>query len=156
MKFTELPDNLKQKVLQKHWTININHEWWDLTVDNLEKQLEEDFGFSNVKISFSGFASQGDGASFTGELIDLKQFLEKTGINPTIHFRRGTSNYSHERTVSIDFEYLENEIEDWRIEKCQEIYRALEEEYDYLTSEEQIEERLIANDYDFDEEGEIV
>jgi len=35
------------------------------------------------------------------------------------------------------------------------IYRSLETEYDYLTSEEQIAESIIINGYEFDEYGEI-
>lgn len=37
-----------------------------------------------------------------------------------------------------------------------EIYKALEEEYEYLTSEEYFREQAEANDWKFDEEGEIV
>jgi hypothetical protein len=36
------------------------------------------------------------------------------------------------------------------------IYRQLEAEYDYLTSEEYIAELIAANDYDFDEDGNII
>jgi hypothetical protein len=33
------------------------------------------------------------------------------------------------------------------------LYRQLEQEYDYLTSDEAVDETLIANDYTFTEEG---
>jgi hypothetical protein len=39
--------------------------------------------------------------------------------------------------------------------KCIEIYKNLNDSYDYLQSDEVIKETLISNDYDFTEEGEI-
>jgi hypothetical protein len=36
------------------------------------------------------------------------------------------------------------------------IQARLQDDYDYLTSDEAIEESIIANEYDFDEEGERV
>jgi hypothetical protein len=36
---------------------------------------------------------------------------------------------------------------------CRELYRALEKEYDYFTSDEQIVEALRENYYDFTEDG---
>lgn len=156
MKYSELPEEIQQKVLDKYRYINIEHlEWYEYTIDRLKEELENEYGFENVKIYFSGFGNQGDGASFTGRLVNLKMFLEKTGIDPSLRFDSTGSNYSHERTVRIDFEYLESEIEDWRIDKCHEIYNALEEEYEYLISDEQIIERIEANDYDFDENGRL-
>jgi hypothetical protein len=38
---------------------------------------------------------------------------------------------------------------------CSELYRTLEKEYDYFTSDEQIAEALRDNDYDFTEGGNI-
>lgn len=157
MKYNELSDEIKEKVIKKHWTINIdNYEWWDYIINNFQKELQDDYGFSNVKICFSGFASQGDGASFTGEITNFKQFCEKAELTPLVKFKRNSTRYSHENTVSIDFENLECQIEDWRIDKCREIYEVLEKEYFHLTADEQIIETVNANNYDFNEEGEII
>ena len=153
MKFNELSDKIKEKVLDKYRDINVDHEWYDFTVDNLQKELEDEYGFSNVKISFSGFASQGDGASFTGRIIDFQTFVKKTEIDPSIRFERNDHRYSHKNTVSVDYEDLERSIDEWRSEKCSEIYKTLEAEYDYLTSDEQVAESIDANQFEFDEEG---
>jgi hypothetical protein len=46
-------------------------------------------------------------------------------------------------------------VEETRHNFCREIYRALETEYDYLTSEEAIIETIEANEYEFTEDGEL-
>jgi hypothetical protein len=42
-----------------------------------------------------------------------------------------------------------------RLDLSQEIYKSLESEYDYLTSDEIIAESLIINEYEFTEDGKI-
>lgn len=56
-----------QSFINEHRDINIEHEWWDSVYDNfkcvckiLGIELDKD------EPSFSGFCSQGDGASWTG------------------------------------------------------------------------------------------
>ena len=51
---------------------------------------------------------------------------------------------------------LEDEITSDYETKCKEIYRSLEESYDYLTSEKVIIETFQANEYEFDEFGNII
>jgi len=50
-------------------------------------------------------------------------------------------------TEDIDAEFLRSLCEDYRI--------MLQNEYEYLTSEEAIIETIIANEYEFTEEGEL-
>jgi len=52
-------------------------EMWDpeFTYDYYEEKLQE-AGFENAKINYSGFYSQGDGASFTAD-INLKVYVQK-------------------------------------------------------------------------------
>lgn len=59
-----------------------DYEWGTYTYEEWEKILAE-IGFENAKINFSGFASQGDGASFTANLdiAKLITFLS-TPIEP--------------------------------------------------------------------------
>ena len=76
--------------------------------------------------------------------------------------RCGASNfYSHENTATVswlpDYNFVEDVmelIEDLRRALCQEIYTSLEREYEYLTSDEYVKERLIEGDYEFTREGE--
>jgi hypothetical protein len=52
----------------------LDYEWWEHTYSYATEQGKER-GFDIEDIRFSGFCSQGDGASWTGR-VDLKQFLE--------------------------------------------------------------------------------
>jgi hypothetical protein len=51
-----------------------------------------------------------------------------------------------------DFEWF---LRDKYNDLCQELYKTLEKEYDYLTSDEQIVEALRDNDYDFTDDGDM-
>lgn len=91
--------------------------------------------------------------------------------------KRRTHHYYHENTVYVDSEYclyyfqqktprlasflettmqnVENAIAEKVIEFSRQIYRELEKEYDYLTSETAVFESLQANDCEFTEDGKI-
>lgn len=195
----------KADVIEKHRDINVDiHDWYECTIDDWKERLGE-MGFYDPDIQFSGFWSQGDGASFTsrsvpgphtdpdvveawnnlvgaaaliGETIteDLRA-LAYGGVARTNH------RYYHENTVSVDWNWddppygnyelptegmkpfadaliasVERYFEDLdeRVRSlCRQIYDDLEKEYEYLTSDEAVEETLEANGYDFDEEGDI-
>jgi hypothetical protein len=74
-------------------------------------------------------------------------------------------HYSHEfctiiNTERLDGKYIitdvEEEIADILRDFMRYIYRSLEKEYDYLHSFEVARENILMNDYEFNEEGEIV
>jgi len=49
--------------------------WSEYILEEGKKGLER-IGFSDPEISFSGFGSQGDGASFTSKYLDLSEFTQ--------------------------------------------------------------------------------
>ena len=70
-----------EKILEKHRYTNVEHEWWEFTVEQLKEELVA-LGFENTGVNFSGFWSQGDGASFTGDwdsekILTVKELKEK-------------------------------------------------------------------------------
>lgn len=72
-KFSELEGRAKDRAADKLREWITDHEWWDCVYE----QAKEDGkarGFEIEDISFRGFWSQGDGASWTGE-INLNTFL---------------------------------------------------------------------------------
>lgn len=179
-KFNELPAEAKAKVLKNNHDINTEENWYEYYFDEVHERLE-DLGYNNVDISFSGFWSQGDGASFTAD-IDLIKWLKEhkrlsyykklikdiDSENIYGNIKRIDNYYSHYNTcnTSIYGSYLTDEkfklvdqlmeeIESERRQLCKEIYKQLEKAYDYLTSEEAIIETLEANDYDFTLDGKI-
>ena len=57
----------------------VDGDWYDITIDEWKRWLSA-VGFEDAKIAFSGFSSQGDGASFTSDVdvAKLATFLAKT------------------------------------------------------------------------------
>ncbi len=73
--FDQLSDSAKDDYRWKFDQRHNDTEWWSEPVILEWKWLLEKKGFTDVEINFSGFSSQGDGASFTGHLSDAKTYL---------------------------------------------------------------------------------
>ena len=118
-KYDELPENVKDKVIDNNWGINVDDSFWnDYTLDYWKEKLESR-GFINPEINFSGFASQGDGASFTCDSIDFpslfksqkdtKRFagilrnLDNGNLYLSAKLSRTDYHYVHEYTVNVDY-----------------------------------------------------
>lgn len=187
-------------LIEEHRLINTSHDWWDSSYDDF-RQICDIIGIDLDKDepSFTGFWSQGDGASFTGkyqawvardydltapilcyetapakirehepedeelhriadELCMLSRIYFPVFINTT---RFGSSSYVHEHTMDCYVEPMEGDPDDWAEEvhaHVQEqatllmrdlarwLYRTLEKEYDYLTSDEAVWEAIQANE----------
>lgn len=131
---------------------------------------------------FSGFCSQGDGACIAlakysynkgmvkqikeyapqdTELHEIAQRLQRlqAGAFYTITADiRHSGRYHHERAMSIDSEcergsFAESDFKDIVSDLCLWLYKQLETEYDWLTSDESIKETIILNEYEFTAEG---
>ena len=72
MKFAELDRKVQEKLLQAEAEA-LDYEWWDCTEEDYKEQGKER-GFDIEKMFFSGFCSQGDGASWVGT-VDITRFL---------------------------------------------------------------------------------
>lgn len=191
--FEELSPQAKATALENHRDINTDWDsWQDDVLTDAESELEQD-GFTDVEIHYSGFYSQGDGASFTGQVENPRRFVEGVlGMEHlpdsildlfTIESVRGTSRYYHEKTVALEVDYDDSEGDiineyplglevpftydlakiaaeikkrgdSWLETKCRKIYRRLEKEWDWLSSDESVEDALIANGLKFTEDGE--
>lgn len=184
------PDFL-EKVLDRHRDINTLDDWWDFVCDDCIEKLES-LGYENTDIRFSGFYSQGDGASFTGtvnvlEWIRVNDKEEKykrisklinngvIDINNDKIVRDRWNNYVHENTTTLYFDTnyqygvcknynnieeflkdLEHDIYKHHVDLNKEIYRSLEEAHDYLQSDQSVCDTLEVNEYEFDEQGNII
>lgn len=136
-------------------------------------------GFENAEIRYSGFGSQGDGASFTCDCnLDKLNNAYKLGLKSSIviaiseycliDITTNSSRYCHEKTMTYDVyperrafmlhkkanEAAEQILEIARSEARQ-IYKSLESEYDYQNSDEAIIEYCKANNVEFLESGKI-
>lgn len=191
--------DIPSEVMERYRDINVDHDWWDCTYDYWKSRLAR-MGVEVDEINFSGFWSQGDGASFTGVVRskDMKRFMRIHGLRERyrplytilgqvdvwVNITRSSSFYSHSNTVSISVDgddptsWIDDDTDDLReamllelyeqamlwwpdLETdCAEIlrgymddiYHDLEEEHDYLTSDEAVREAIIANElYDPEE-----
>lgn len=130
-------DQQQNELIDKHWDINVDHDWWDCTYDEFKLEMIEK-GITIDDINFTGFYSQGDGASFTGR-IDMIQFLKAHDLEHIYmgatffagqgelwaEITRGDSRYCHEHSVEatlIDDTY-NNFDDDIRFE----VYTRMEE-----------------------------
>ncbi len=177
--------NLKEKVLQNYHDINVDFDgWYDAVYEKWIEDLKS-YGFEDVKIYFSGFWSQGDGACFISKDINLSMLAEKLNFSTReINCIKAlqeqgyiyselthNSNYYHEySTFFVIYDgytratwnrllkivaRLEIAVKNLIIELSKGIFKDLQAEYEYLTSEDAILERLEMNDYEFDENGNI-
>lgn len=172
-------DEVKDKAIEYNRYINVDFDWWSKDIINEWETKLENRGFSNPKIYFSGFSCQGDGACFDAD-IDInkllasdvciseknREILEKIKDDITVKIEGHDLRYCHAYTRHVYIynnpeEYeakipaIEEELNEMRIELCNEIYNDLQDEYYYLISDTAVEETLIANEYLFEENGEI-
>ena len=109
---------IPQEVLDKYRYFNTEFDdWWAYTYDYWKNRLER-MGVDVDEINFSGFWSQGDGASFTGTIRakNLKRFMRIHGMRERyraiytvldhldgwVTISRSSSHYCHEYTVTSD------------------------------------------------------
>ena len=72
-------EEIKQKVVEKYSYINVDYaNWHDFIINEWKLKLEE-LGFINPEISYTGFYSQGDGASFIAD-VDIKLAAQKSEL----------------------------------------------------------------------------
>ena len=113
MKFNDLSDTEKAEVRAQY---EPDYEWWDYVYDNAKEDAHQ-YGFRIDDICFSGFYSQGDGASWTGN-VDLVTWLEKhrpdcakatvmvelmtqDWVDPKANVIRLSSHYAHSNTMQV-------------------------------------------------------
>lgn len=126
----ELSEDARERAIEQWRNENPeypDYEWCDCVIDEWTKKLEG-MGFYNIKIYFSGFWSQGDGACFDadveakelfvhlghGDQLDAWDAIAKLDLEfevPEFSFSIETVNtrYSHHNTRDLYFE-IENDM----------------------------------------------
>jgi hypothetical protein len=202
-RFHELSDKAKARARDHYREQGLHDQWWDFVYEDAVRvagilgiSITEKSGPSPA-IYFSGFSSQGDGASFQGgytpkpgnettegirnecpedkelhRIADALALLQvSTRVQHGLHVEASittSGSYCHSGTMNVDVTYVEwtdgespdlavheeltqlmRDFADW-------IYNQLETEYDWLTSDEHIDETLLDGDNEFKESGELV
>ena len=185
-RFEELSEKAQSHALEKYRDIFVSDSFW--YEDLLEEYMIclEKYGFYDTKILFSGFFSQGDGACFDAQHIDVAEVLNAilmtdqayidrefirfytlanhNAIECDILQRSSYYVHAHTRYVGVDSPFLtemetkrlEEIIEDFRIDICHTIYNSLEAEYQYQTGDEVLREFFIETECEFYENGKMV
>lgn len=179
--FAELNDTQKKQAIEIMRDIenqDSNPYWANDLIEQTKEDLKE-YGINEADIQYSGFCSQGDGASISTKNIEAEKFLRKVKswskfkslhkfiINDTISLSviRYNYQYSHEYCVygCVEFPYyveysitnqaqveeLQTLITETIRDLSRKLYKELEDENDYHYSEEAIIENINANDYHF-------
>jgi len=142
----------QKELIEKYRDINTDHDWWDYTYSDFAERMVEK-GIDPDDFAFSGFWSQGDGASFCGR-INMAQFLKVHDLEaeyPAATFfalrdevsaklvRKG-NYYSHANTVSLNLtDDILNEYDDDDV-RCA-VYEAMAQEY--VHGESDLEEKVL-------------
>jgi hypothetical protein len=161
-KFAELNEESKQKAIEKLSDINVNYDWWEfiyedaktiglkITSFNLDRQrgAKGDFLYSACEVAQNIINEHGKTCS---TFETAKNFLENWQPIFNDYMDEDSENYEsydiEQDLLSIEDEFLNSLLEDYSI--------ILQNESEYLQSEESIIETIEANDYDFTEDGKL-
>jgi hypothetical protein len=183
--FSELSDKAKDKAREYHHDAYMSDGFWHGCIIDDAKEVGKILGFDIEDIYFSGFSSQGDGASWAGgyeyakgapdkvasytgndaELIRIAHGLQDIQRRHFYKLRASVSRagyYCHSHTMRADVEDCtdpsdaEKDLLELFRDFADWIYKNLREEYDFMTSDPVIEEAFDANGVAFDADGNIV
>lgn len=182
-KLAELTGNGRETALEKLGEFATSDSFWHESVMEDAKTIAALMGIEIKDIFFSGFWSQGDGACFTGSYSWRKGCVqlvkEYAPQDETLHkiaaalqkvqapnFYRLTASvaqsghYSHEYSTAIDVDGAlvpdaDETLKDTLRDYMRWIYRQLEKEYEYRTSEAALVEDAEANEWEFTEDGKL-
>ena len=172
--FDELSDEAKQKAIEteRHNELRLDYKWWDGVFDNFREQFKE-IGIDNADFAFSLSYTQGDYAKLTKGEIDMEKIIPKLSFRLEEYIKYYTSaciingdatfdfdDYKEHPCIYDYYDYYEKvveQLEKWLNDKIEELngelYMALQEEYEYLQSDEVIAEEFKDNETLFYEDG---
>ncbi len=181
--FDELQGRAQDKALSWFAEAESQDAYWSEDVIENAK-LDAPAGFRVEEVLYSGFWSQGDGASWKGRvdlekyceansLIEIMPLIDQDAIENTASVTQ-SGRYVHDNTMQVEVyshpgyaegvasdevdriasdlqDVLLSEVRDY----AKEIYRKLEEAYNYYTGPEALKESAEANGWRFYQDGEF-
>lgn len=146
--FNELNEDAKQKAIQELSDINVDYQWWESTYEDAK----------NVGLKIASFDLERNRHA-KGEFINDADYCANEIVSnhgKDCETYKTAANYLDERSKldideqedelsDLDDEFLNNILEDYSI--------MLQNECEYLQSDEAIIETIEANEYEFNEDG---
>jgi len=121
--FEDLPEEIQEKLIEeeiKNAEEGLDYRWWDDVYEMWTEKLEC-MGFKDIKIQFTGFWSQGDGASFTAKYCDSEKiinslFLDDEGSIPWLN-KKGLGDKAQQaiKRWRLWFELAERGMLDFKV-----------------------------------------
>lgn len=183
--FEELSPEHQEKALEYYRDCDTSDSFWYECVIDDAKGIAALMGIDIDHVYFRGFWSQGDGACFVGsfsyqagmvkavkehapqdkelhaiakQIQELHRMAFYSASGKVSHY----GHYYHERSMSVDVVCDQGRVreEEWKdtfADVARWIYKRLEADYDYLNSDTQVREGIIANEIEFTigENGEL-
>jgi len=137
-------EEVAKQIIRNFSEINVDYNWYEYSIEDFTNEIAKlGFNVETEDVLFRGFYSQGDGASFTGN-IDIIEYLKATkqltkysALRRAVengscyeHFEivRKSSHYCHENTCVVEYlEYFEDEMGKKAKEQAEELEAELEE-----------------------------
>jgi len=164
--FDELSASAQQKAIENLSDINVNYNWWESTYEDAE----------NVGLKITGFDldrnKHASGNFINGAYDTALEIMDQHGENcetyktakeffnfwdeavklhsdkiTTDKVKEGNEYYFDEYVEDKEYEFLKDILECYA--------NILQNESEYLQSEEAIKETILSNEYDFTEDGSI-
>lgn len=161
--FDELPPDIQQKVLSNLFDINVDHEWWDGTYEDAKniglkitsfdlernRHAKGEFMYSAVEVAANILKEHGE----TCETYKTAEaFLDDYNVVFADYTDENSENYEsrelEDQMQDLESDFLESLLEDYSI--------MLQNECEYLQSEEAVKETIEANEYTFTIEGKMM
>ena len=164
--FDELPEDSQQKAIEKYQDINVDYDWWDsVYADAEDNALVRIKAFNDYSCTLELLSDVRTSCrrilKTHGKTCDTWKLAAET-LRTYVHaqvawwnkldpedqdYWRMSDFDGTEEHIAIEAEYVYALSEEYR--------SLLQQEYEYLTSEQAIAETLRANEYQFTLEGEI-
>ena len=175
--FAELSDDAQQHAIEKLWNLNVDHDWWDYIYETIEtaahclgidctvkgfdldrRQSIDLRGTYAYRKGWRAALAQEFGGDLLATLAKIGEELQAAqrrafyrasiDLSPVHHGTAYTVYSEFGAYVTDDLTDALRSFEHWA-------WRLLRREYEYLTSDDAIKETIEANEYEFDQDGNL-
>ena len=161
--FDELSEDMQEKAIENLYDINISFDWWESTYEDAanvglkitsfdldrHRHANGQINFAANEVAANIFREHGGGCgtyktaeAFMDEWEPLfAEYMDETG-------EKYESRETESELQDLESEFLKNLLEDYSI--------MLQNEFEYLQSDEAVKGTIEANEYEFTVDGELI